>query len=353
MKLQFLNKKNIIRLICLLILSEVAIQLFEAYYLQTNVSTLYSYIEVYPNYYTLKPNTLITQPERYGDIKYQTNAHGFRNSAQLESDDKILFLGDSVTFGLGVQESQIFTTLISKTLNTHSKKNSISCINLSMFGYTPRNELNVLKNIGLKFKPDQIILQLYMNDFYRRNTNNKPMNMIETITNNLIALKNMVINQSAFFRRFRQLGQKINFILFHDIRRKYFTDTLNDSEPQAISKLFMQYQLGEIESFQYIQEMNNIAKTNKIPYKIILTPNEVQLFTNKFDNINNKISLFCKQNEIPFFDMLQPFRLSRKKEYIFNDGLHLSPFGHKLVCEYLNQHVLKTTRVTDFGIKYF
>ncbi|ETR66381.1 MAG: hypothetical protein OMM_12862 [Candidatus Magnetoglobus multicellularis str. Araruama] len=114
MKLRLINKKNLICFICLLILSEVAIHIFERYYLQTNVSTLYSYIEVFPNYYKLKPNTLITQPERYGDINYNINAHGFRKSDPIESDDKILFLGDSITFGLGVQESQLFTTLISK-----------------------------------------------------------------------------------------------------------------------------------------------------------------------------------------------------------------------------------------------
>ncbi|ETR66380.1 MAG: hypothetical protein OMM_05679 [Candidatus Magnetoglobus multicellularis str. Araruama] len=208
-----------------------------------------------------------------------------------------------------------------------------------MFGYTPKNELNVLKDIGLKFKPDQIILQLYMNDFYKKSSS-EPENKTETITNKFIALKNMIVNQSALFRRIRQLIQIISYNLFHDLRRIHFPDTLNDSEPQSICNLFKQFQNEDIESFQYIQEMNDIAKRNKISFKIIFTPNEVQLFTNRFDNINKRISLFCKQNEIPLFDMLQPFRLSTKKEYIFNDGLHLSPFGHQLVCEYFNQHVI-------------
>jgi len=128
------------------------------------------------------------------------------------------------------------------------------------------------------------------------------------------------------------LVQRVNYTLFHDLRRKHFPDTLNDSEPQSVSNLFKQFQIEDIESFHYIQEINTIAKRNKIPFKIIITPNEVQLFTNKYDNINKKISLFCKENEIQFFDMLKPFRISSQKEYIFNDGLHLSPFGHKLVC---------------------
>jgi len=340
MKFKFINKKNIIYILCLLLFFEITIRIFENFFLETNVSTLYSYINMYKDYYTIKPNTLITQPERYGDITYEINSYGFRNQFKVNGNYKFLFLGDSITFGLGVQGYDIFSTLISNELNNKSRK--VSCINLSMFGYTPWNELNVLKEIGLKFKPDQIILQLYMNDFYNSSNNIKKTdstNNLRTAVNTLVALKNMVINQSALFRRLRQIVQRTNYICFHNFRRKYFINTLNDREPQSINNLFMQFKIEDIISFQHIKEISDIAKKYNIPFKIILTPNEIQLFTDKFDHINDKIFKFCQNNNIQFFDMLKPFRLSNNKEHIFNDGLHLSPLGHQILCDYFIEHI--------------
>jgi lysophospholipase L1-like esterase len=97
------------------------------------------------------------------DVVYRINAHGLRGPyypiAKPAQTRRIVLLGDSVGFGWGVPEGKQFAALLDEGLE------ATEVINLSLSGYGTEQQLLRLKNDGLPFKPDLVILQVTPNDF--------------------------------------------------------------------------------------------------------------------------------------------------------------------------------------------
>jgi hypothetical protein len=47
------------------------------------------------------------------------------------------------------------------------------------------------------------------------------------------------------------------------------------------------------------------------------------------------MSTFCKDNNIEIIDPLKEMRKDLKKEAIFNDGVHLSKYGHAFIADFI------------------
>jgi acyl-CoA thioesterase I len=89
----------------------------------------------------------------------------FGLSQSILAETKILFLGDSLTAGYGIEKFQAFPTLIDKKLKEKGYKN-IKVINGGISGSTSASALSRLKWY-LKIKPDIMILALGANDGLR------------------------------------------------------------------------------------------------------------------------------------------------------------------------------------------
>ena len=89
----------------------------------------------------------------------------FGLSQSILAETKILFLGDSLTAGYGIEKFQAFPTLIDKKLKEKGYKN-IKVINGGISGSTSASALSRLKWY-LKIKPDIMILARGANDGLR------------------------------------------------------------------------------------------------------------------------------------------------------------------------------------------
>ena len=68
---------------------------------------------------------------------------------------------------------------------------------------------------------------------------------------------------------------------------------------------------------------------------VLLSPDEVQLFTARFDAINARFGAFCGREGIDLFDPLPALRASADRAHLFNDGVHYSRQGHALLARLL------------------
>ena len=91
------------------------------------------------------------------DLEFQIKDYKYKSA------NKILFLGDSVTFGVGVKEEKTFVGLY----RINSKSNEI--YNLALFGYQIEDYLVQLDEISQFYPIEKIVYFLTLNDVYDHN----------------------------------------------------------------------------------------------------------------------------------------------------------------------------------------
>ena len=101
------------------------------------------------------------------DHTYSHNSLGLRGSKEYtyerQTEHRILFLGDSFTYGFGVNDDQTFAYLTEKhLLNSHF---SVDVMNSGNSGKGTDYELNFFQVLGKKFNPDLVVLCFCANDF--------------------------------------------------------------------------------------------------------------------------------------------------------------------------------------------
>jgi len=85
---------------------------------------------------------------------------------------------------------------------------------------------------------------------------------------------------------------------------------------------------AEIRIFSNVLENSDEVAASDADFIVIYSPNEVQLFSNDYDFINERISAFLERSGITYIDPLEMLRKTEEKEKLFVDGLHYNPRGH-------------------------
>jgi hypothetical protein len=100
--------------------------------------------------------------------RIRINALGLRGGevsrAKPEGVKRVLVLGDSFVFGVGVDESHLFTTYLAALLN-RAAPDRFEVLNLGISGYSTDQEYLLLEELGRPLMPDLVILVACDNDF--------------------------------------------------------------------------------------------------------------------------------------------------------------------------------------------
>lgn len=285
----------------------------------------------------MQPGAQFIAPERYGDIQYSFNSDGYRDvdHSQTVHQKRIVLLGDSVTFGLGVEQDRIYAARLQSALDLRYGDGIYDVVNLAIFAYHTRNELEALQEDGLAYRPALIILQFYMNDFAIPKSTPEADPEIP-LGSRLVALKNRLLYSSNLYRRLHQAVAAATFALFHDFRRQVLPGSLNDSEPRdKLRYLASIPDDAQVDAFTAIAEIHRIAMEHGAHFLVMITPDEVQLINDRYDAINQRITSFCRRRGIPYLDLLPILRRHPEPLKLFLDGVHLTPLGHETVAESL------------------
>ena len=105
-------------------------------------------------------------------VEVKINSHGFRgpefDTKKATNITRILVLGDSVVFGWGVPQSDIFTLQLQHML-TNLRKN-IEIIPLGVGSWNTRTEYEYFKVTGITFEPNILIQVIISNDIDPKRT---------------------------------------------------------------------------------------------------------------------------------------------------------------------------------------
>lgn len=111
--------------------------------------------------WALRPNTedfTVDKPTRI-------NSDGFRDReypiAKPEGTTRVVCVGDSYTYGWGVDVSDSYPKQLERAL---SRRRPTECLNLGVFGYNADQARLALERQGLKYTPDLVIYSFYWDD---------------------------------------------------------------------------------------------------------------------------------------------------------------------------------------------
>jgi hypothetical protein len=114
--------------------------------------------------YELKPNISVI----WEGNSVTLNEGGFRSESyppQASEDTfRIVGIGDSVMFGMGVSDGEQYLAVLENQLNQAFPGRRWEVINTAVPGYNTVMEVETLKEKGLKYKPDIVIIGFVSND---------------------------------------------------------------------------------------------------------------------------------------------------------------------------------------------
>jgi lysophospholipase L1-like esterase len=337
------RRKILLWLLGLLVLGELAVRAVDA--LEGGTGSLYDYVVPVGHRHKLRPDSKLIVPERYGDVDYRFNHQGYRDDEPSTRPGvrRIVLLGDSVAFGLGVDQDRIFANLLERRLGPPWE-----IANLAIFAYHSGNELEALETDGVKLRPELVVVQFYMNDFSIPQSAGGP-EPPPGLGARLTAVKNRLLYSSALYRRLHQAAAGLAYLAAHDARRKWFPETLNKAEP--VDKLALLQSTPDDEkvaAFRVLRRIRDVANAHGARTLIVLMPDEVQLFTPEYDGINRRFAAFCARSGIGLFDPLPALRASPERADFYLDGVHLTERGHQeiagLLFDELRRRGLTATR---------
>lgn len=315
--------------IALVVLGEIGVRVWDG--LHSGTGSLYDHIVTIGARYKMRPGQ-VTVPERYGDILYRFNRDGYRDDDPAPGTRRrIVLLGDSVSFGLGVDQDEIFAARLERLLQRELEQ-PWEVLNLGIFAYHTANELAAFEADGLRYRPELVIVQFYMNDFAISSLKAGPAG---TFFDRLAAVRNRLLYRSALWRRVHQAATGLTFALAHDVRRLRFPETLNDAEPRGKRAYLATTPDERVEAFAALRQIRDAAQRGGARLLVVLSPDEVQLFDRGYDMIGNRLRGFCAREGIDFLDLLPALRATPDRHTLFNDGVHYSPRGHDRVARIL------------------
>jgi hypothetical protein len=116
---------------------------------------------------------------RWTADKVRLNSLGFRErefeSTNARDRYRIVVIGDSYTFGQGIEENERFSNILERDLRR--KHRELDVLNFGRPGYNTIDEIAVLRDTLVKARPDFVLLQWTVNDFEGHMRSDRPSSM--------------------------------------------------------------------------------------------------------------------------------------------------------------------------------
>jgi lysophospholipase L1-like esterase len=107
------------------------------------------------------PNNALVIPNPDFDAVHHTDGLGFRNAWAWPKTADIVTLGDSLTFGYGVEDADTWPAIIDRALP------QLRVVNLGLIGASPEQYVRVYETFGTPLEPKVVIVGMYPdNDFW-------------------------------------------------------------------------------------------------------------------------------------------------------------------------------------------
>lgn len=289
---------------------------------------------VKPNF--TKPFTALGKPTIWYFNNYGFRDHPYPTNEINGNVFRVLFLGDSIIMGVGVEDNETLPKQLENILRAKagSKDRFIEVFNMGIASYSTKQYEATLREFGANFKPDLIVVSIYAND-----PGEDIMNKQNTTYIRLRAIPDTIFPYplNAY------LETHSKFFLF--LVTKYYgfiTRFATHSNPLTNSILYGEgWQITE----EAITNMQNLAKTfsSNIAFIGIPSIDEV-LETGKMPkDREERFTEIGKKHHLFYFDLEQNLKKQPVVKDLFLSGtdIHFTPLGNRVAAELILDYLIK------------
>ncbi len=270
----------------------------------------------------------IMKTEEYTSEISTNNLH-LRNR-EITGKEKILVLGDSFTFGVGVNDNQTYPAVLERALKKE-------VINAGVMGYGTDQELLYLKERGLALKPDLLVLGFFIgNDL----TDNIDVSNFSVINGFLVRDYKKSLKPYTY----TFLKDKINSF-FEKFNKKEFDDLFEKKDFYQIYTGNSSLEEKEWKrTLQLLNQIVDLARENNIQIIILNIPPKkfFPLDKEAYEHLKkeNKLLHFAETKGVRIVDLVEVLGKEKDAEnfYFKKDG-HFSVSGNQAVGKALAKEI--------------
>jgi len=271
------------------------------------------------------------------DKPFVTNSMGFRENREIplekNGEFRILSLGDSIAVGLGVTAEDTYAAQLEKRIN----QPSVKVINAAVGSYSTWSEVDLLKEKGLKIRPDIVMIAFFWNDLYKKPVPVLPLSdsaqQADARTQGLRWLK-----QSSLLMFLRERLEILSFRFFSPTFDWAHQEMIYEGRSSAYLEEAYKQTGSSLEEFKALADANGF-----IPLLIIVPiPSQVH-HLDAPTHMQQHITELARRAGIRVVDLLSPMQHAYQTNpdlFIPWDNVHFTPQGHRVIAETLEQYLV-------------
>jgi lysophospholipase L1-like esterase len=280
-------------------------------------------------------------------VTVRTNSRGLRHDpieAKRADEFRILSLGESTTFGAGVENDQTYAARLQVHLNQRDPSKRFNVINAGVSGYTSFQSLVYLKRHGIALAPDMVLFYHELNDYLPTTVTNVKQTVIgESLTDKQRyqakhwRWHRKLLGLCATYRGIHLLAAHVRISLFKRaaVRRDAGTAGKITGTSQAWTD--GPSRVSPEERLEILQELLELSKSAQFQL-VVIHPSYLGTIRHGCE-----LTQFCDRQDVPMYesyDDLHP--AGRPSGDLFWDAAHPKAEGHDLLASALAKFL--TTR---------
>lgn len=286
---------------------------------------------------------------QWDSSSYEIDSHGWRGpefKPDYGADElRVVAIGDSCTFGKGVEESDTWPRQLERVLQGElGASRRVRVANLGVNGYSSRDYLEVLKTQALALKPHVVIVGYCLNDF---------PNELKQVDAAVYQGKNSLRAQLSWDLR-EQLGKLALFrwlrATYYEVNRERDLELVEQLAQKLTADATIAAATMERES-ERLDGMGELCDSVNAKLITMLFPYESQVYLERpVEGPGPRLRALMQQRSVHFVDLLEEFRASAAASapparlFVRGDRYHPNAAGYGIVAQALLGHVLDSLR---------
>lgn len=235
---------------------------------------------------------------------------------------RVLVLGDSITFGWGVQFEKIFVKQLETLLKRDYPKINVEVINFGVGNYNTQMEYEMFKDTGVAFNPDVVILAYFIND----------AEYIVEKKNVFDLFKRLYLYQFFYDKITSAVARYSTAYRYTDFYKQLYADGF----------------IGKQNAQNALLDLINVTKRMELPLYIFVIPELHTLDPYPFPEVVAFVNE-TTHDDAPVYDLL-PFFMNQTPNalWVSSEDQHPNALGHAIIAEamlktFINDLVFNTT----------